>query len=148
MASAGFVAAGEPPTDLTVRMLARCGRKVGDHRSQLVDAQLVDVADLIVCAERDHVVNIAGRYAGSFTRTFTMPELARLGEVAGRVEGDLPGWLERIGEHRPAGMDYLDADPEAIGEILDPTGSAPSLWADVFGQIDQYAVRIARVMAA
>ncbi len=147
MASAGFASAGQPPTDMTVRLLAGCGHTLVDHRSRLVDDTLVELADVIVCAERDHVITIAGRYPGSFARTFTMPELARLGELVGPASGDLPGWLGRIGAHRRTGMDYLDADAKAIGEIVDPTGSAPSLWADVFVQIDKYAIRIARAMA-
>ena len=147
MASGGFATAGRSPTAPTIGLLSSRGVDVSDHLSSHVDEQSVELAELIVCAERNHVVDIAGRYPGSFERTFTMPEIARLGEAAGPVNGDLNGWLARIAGSRLAGMDYLDADPDTIGEIRDPTGLAPSVWADVFGQIDQLAARIARLVA-
>ena len=146
--SGGFGAVGQPPTARTVELLASRSIDVSNHLSSAVDEHAVELAQLIVCAERTHVVNIAGRYPNSFARTFTMPELAQLGELVGPVNGDLNGWLERITAHRLAGMDYLDADPDVIGEIRDPTGTAPSVWVDVFGHIDQLAARIARVTAA
>ena len=145
--SGGFRTAGRPPTETTVRLLAELGIEVGDHRSQLIDDSLVSTADLILCAEREHVVTIAGRYPGSFARAFTMPEFARLGEVVGSVDGDLPGWLRRVEPQRPPGLDYLDVDASTVGEIRDPTACPPKVWAEVVRHIDDLAVRIARVMA-
>lgn len=147
VASRGLVVGGYPATANTVRILAERGFDVSDHRSRLVDESIVVFADLILCAERDHVVAIAGRYPGSFGRTFTMPEFVRLTERVGPVHDDLPGWLSRVAQQRPSGMDYLDTDPARVGEIVDPTGCPPSVWAEVVRHIDDMAVRIARVMA-
>ena len=148
IASAGFVAAGEPATERTVRLLRRRGMELSGHRSRLVDARLVELADLIVCAEHRHVLDIAGSHPGSFGRTFTLPELVRLGEAAGPARGDVSAWLERISERRIAQMDYLDADPQVIGELFDPTGEAPAVWDRVFEEIDDLAARVARLLAS
>ena len=56
----------------------------------------------------------------------------------------LTEWLADINQGRPAGFDYLDTD---VGEIDDPTGHAPAVWAASFAQIDDLTGRLAALLA-
>ena len=64
--SAGTVSDGSPPIIDAIRMLASHGLDVSGHRSRRIDEQLVRSADLIVTAEKHHVVAIAGRWPDTF----------------------------------------------------------------------------------
>jgi protein-tyrosine-phosphatase len=143
--SAGTGTGGEPPTDTTVRMLAARDIDVGRHRSAAISDSSVGGAHLIVTAERMHVISIAGRWPRAFDRTFTLPELVSRGTAVGPVgDRSLDQWLAEINLHRPRGIDYLDAP---VGEIDDPTGRAPSMWAAAFEQIDDLTDRLATLLA-
>jgi protein-tyrosine-phosphatase len=146
--SAGTLGAGDPPTERTVRLLAARGIDVSAHRSRPLDEHLVAGADVVVTAERDHVVWIAGRWPGAFRRTFTLPELVARAEALpanGDASGaselfDVDAWLGALAVGRPAALDYLDAD---VGELADPTGQAPGVWGAAFEQIDDLTRRLA-----
>lgn len=143
--SAGIAQGGEPPTDTTVRMLAARDIDVALHQSAALTDTSVGTADLIVTAEQTHVVSIAGRWPEAFHRTFTLPELITCGTVVGPVGGRPIGeWLAAVNEGRLQGIDYLDAP---VGEIDDPTGRAPSVWAASFQQIDDLTNRLATLLA-
>ena len=143
--TAGIMPGGQPPMDRAVRLLAGRGIVADDHRSQILTEQLVTDADLIVTAERDHVVTIAGQWPIAFTSTFTLPELVTLAERAGARSGESIGeWLRRVAKDRPQSMDYLDS--KDIGEIADPTGQAPTAWEQAFAQIDDLTRRLATAL--
>jgi protein-tyrosine phosphatase len=145
VATAGTAGSGLPATDPTVRLLGTRGIDVRGHRSRPLDERAVAGADLVVTAERDHVVWIAGRWPGAFRRTFTLPELvARLGDrpLVGR---DVAAWLDEVAAGRPTAMEYLDAE---VGEIADPTGRAPRAWDTAFAEIDDLTRRLAAAIAA
>ena len=57
--SSGFGPPGLPAIDDAVRAMRRRGLDVSHHRSTTTTSALVDGADLIITAERDHVVKIA-----------------------------------------------------------------------------------------
>src|SRR6478672_11551773 len=59
--TAGTQPGGQPAMERAVRLLADRGIDVGEHRSQPLTDDLVLGSDLIVTAERAHVVAIAGR---------------------------------------------------------------------------------------
>jgi len=146
--SAGLASAGEPPTDPTVRLLAERGIDVAAHRSRRVAAELVDAADLIVTAEPDHVIGVAGASPGVFGRTFTLPELVALGERAGgRAGRPVAEWLASVGELRPDQLAFLDAvDAGVIGTIDDPTGRPPRDWGVAIATIDDLTRRLAGLL--
>lgn len=143
--SAGMVGGGSPPTEETVRLLGARGLDVSSHRSHRLDDATAAGADLILTAERDHVVQIVGRTPRLFQRTFTLPELVQRGDSLGDLdELPLSEWLSALADGRPAAFDYLDAP---VGEIADPTGQSRRDWAEAFATIDDLTRRLARLIA-
>lgn len=134
VATAGTQPGGQPAMDRAVRLLADRGIDASAHRSQSLSDDLVLESDLIITAERDHVIAIAGRWPGAFRNTFTLPEVVALSAGAGRNGGAMTEWLGQIASGRPGGLDYIDAS--TIGEIEDPTGKQPAVWDRVFAEID------------
>lgn len=146
--SAGMAAPGEPPTDPTVRLLAARGIDVAAHRSRRADAEVVGAADLVVTAEPDHVIRVAGAVPDAFARTFTLPELVELGErVGGRGGRPVAEWVTALGAVRPDRLAFLDAaDAGAIGMVADPTGQPPRAWDVALARIDDLTSRLARLL--
>jgi protein-tyrosine phosphatase len=142
--SAGTLGDGYPPTERTVRLLGERGIDVRHHRSRPLDERLVAGADLVVTAEREHVVWIAGRWPGVFNRTFTLPELVTRAEALQHDAGELSAWLGALAIGRPTAIDYLDAD---VGELDDPTGQAPGVWGVTFERVDELTRRLAGAVA-
>ena len=118
--SAGFVAEGLPPIDDAVAAMRRRGLDVSAHRSGLVTPALLDGADLVVTAEREHVVRIATLSPAAFGRAMTLPELLERAAADGPENPDLRAWVERLTAERTAGA-YLR---ELVAEVADPTGSS------------------------
>jgi protein-tyrosine-phosphatase len=134
--SAGTVGNGSPPIIDAVRMLTSHGLDVRDHLSRRLDEELVRSSDLIVTAEKEHVVAIAGRWPTAFQSTYTLPELVRRSATREPRQGRrISDWLNEIGVGRPFATGYLD-DPD-VGEIIDPTGEPQRTWDSVFYQIDE-----------
>ena len=143
--SAGFTTGGEPPTEPTVRFLATRGIEVGDYVSHWMTRSSVDGADLIVTAEQDHVVAIAGRWPASFGHTFTLPELVDLATTIGPRDGcSFHEWLAAVNNGRRTADEYLATE---VGQIADPTGGPPAGWSTCFTEIDDLAARLAVLLA-
>lgn len=142
--SAGQRDAGLPATPETVRLLAKRGLDASRHRSRTVDASLVEEADLILTAEPQHVVSVAGRWQTAFDKTFVLPELLRLAQPVGPLAGrDLVTWLAEVGTGRPTGAAYLTAE---IDGIADPTGQSAKVWRASFDEIDAMCERLAMML--
>ncbi len=71
--SSGFRTAGLPAIDDAIAAMGRRGLDIGDHRSRETSVELVERADLIVTAERDHVVHVATLSSTAFRRAMTLP---------------------------------------------------------------------------
>ena len=141
----GFGESGLPTTAEARRLLAERRVDVRHHRSKRISDDDVARADLIVTAERMHVVEIAGRWPGAFAKTMTLPELVQRGEAVERVNDvGFTGWLDAMAVGRPHHLDYLDAD---IGEIEDPTGQSPGVWKTCIDEIDDLTSRAAGLLA-
>ena len=140
----GFGESGLPTTAEARRLLAERRIDVRHHRSRRITDDDVARADLIVTAERMHVVEIAGRWPGAFAKTMTLPELVQRGEDVQRVRGlGFTEWLDAMAVGRPQNLDYLDAD---IGEITDPTGLSPGVWKTCIDQIEELTGRAAGLL--
>lgn len=143
--SAGTRADGGPATRETVKLMRELGIDVGDHFGRPIDEQLVADADLIITAEQEHVVNIAGRWPAAFASTFTLPELVeRAGLRGARSGGPIDDWKAALNAGRPTGFLYLD--DRDIGEIEDPTGRDRRTWTATFDQIDDLTRRLAKAI--
>ena len=144
--SAGTAADGQQPIERAVRLLAACGIDVEDHISRPIAAAEVSVADLILTAEQQHVVAIAGQWPEAFARTFTLPELVeRARSVGPRGDRSLAEWLREVNVARRTALDYLDATD--IPEVADPTGKSRAVWEQSFSQIDALTRELAKVLA-
>ena len=144
--SAGTRAGGGRATSETVSMLAARGLDVAAHRGRPLDLSLVGTADLIVTAERDHMIDIASRWPDATQRTFTLPELIHGVHVhGGRLGAPIPDWLEELNRDRPGGIEYLD--DTTIGQIVDPTGQDRRTWEATFTQIDDLTRQLAKALS-
>lgn len=119
--SSGFGPEGIAAIDDAVSAMARRGLDVSDHRSRATTVELVDSADVILTAERDHVVKVAALSRDAFARAMTLPELVMRAAGAPSSAGatGVRPWVESLTAERTAAR-YLR---EAIGEVADPTGS-------------------------
>jgi protein-tyrosine-phosphatase len=143
--SSGFGPAGLPAIDDAVHAMRRRGLDVSAHRSAATTVSLVDGADLILTAERDHVVKIATLSPGAFRRAMTLPEFLDLAG-AGRddVGVDVRSWVESLTARRTAGR-YLR---EPIPEVADPTGSIPRAFESAVVALEQQCREATDLLAA
>jgi protein-tyrosine phosphatase len=118
--SSGFGPVDLPPIDDAVAAMARRGLDVSAHRSSATTAALVDGADLILTAERDHVVKVAALSPDAFRRAMTLPEFVAAATAAEHGV-ELRAWVEGLTEERTATA-YLRG---GVSEVADPTGSPP-----------------------
>lgn len=142
--SSGFGPVGLPAIDDAVAAMRRRGLDVSTHRSAATTVSLVDGADLILTAERDHVVKIATLSPRAFRWAMTLPEFLDLA-AAGRdsSETNLRSWVESLTARRTAGR-YLR---EPIPEVADPTGSAPRAFESAVVDLEQQCREAADFLA-
>ena len=132
--SSGFGPVDLPAIDDAVDAMGRRGLDVSAHRSSTTTASLVDGADLILTAERDHVVEIAALSSDAFRHAMTLPEFLALAAARGSdIDLDVRSWAESLTEERTAGA-YLRAP---IAEVADPTGSMPRAFEGAVVGIEQ-----------
>lgn len=132
----------------TIGLLAVRGIDVSAHRSRLINDPSVSDADLIITAEHQHVLDIAGRATEVFSKTYTLPEFVGRAEPVGPRRGrSFETWLADVGADRPTALEYLDAiDSGAIPEIADPTGHATKVWTSALAQIEDLTQRLALLL--
>jgi len=119
LSSAGFGPPGIPAIRDAVDAMDRRKLDVSSHRSQQVTTDLLGAVDIVLTAERDHVVKIAALSPAMFPLTMTLPEFLQLAaaDPVG-ASADMSDWLKGLTTERTAGQ-YLRGD---VGEIADPTG--------------------------
>jgi protein-tyrosine-phosphatase len=120
--SLGFGPEDMPSIPDAVDAMKRRGFDTSRHRSRKVTADNVGPADLILTSERDHVVKIAAVSPQAYRQTMTLPEFLSLAELDDSPPGQtLRDWVASLTASRSAHT-YINSD---VGEIIDPTGSAP-----------------------
>ena len=143
--SAGFGPEGLPPIDAAVVAMQRRGLDVSAHRSRAATAALVDGADVIITAERAHVVKIAALSPSGFRRAMTLPEL--LDRIADAPRDASPtsvnAWVTSLTANRTAGV-YLR---EPVPEVDDPTGSMPRAFEAAVVAIQRQCTDVSEVLA-
>jgi protein-tyrosine phosphatase len=119
--SAGLLFDGRPAEPNAVRVMAKRGLDISDHRAQTISADRLHGTTLILGMERQHVREVAALEPDLFGRSFTLPELVQAGQIVGaRQRGQrVADWAHSISQLRsPA--DYAKSDP--LAEISDPMG--------------------------
>lgn len=144
MRSAGFGPEGLPAIPDAVEAMRRRGLDVADHRSSAVTAEHVGWADLVLTAERDHVVRCAALEPTGFRRTMTLPELLAAAPRSRVGATTVAAWAAELSEGRTA-AEYLRGD---VPEVADPTGSAPRLFEAAVVALEQQCDAAAALIAA
>lgn len=145
ISTTGFIEGGLPPTDRTVKLLKRSGIDMSAHRSSRLNSDQVRDADLIITAERAHVVSIASRWSSLFDITFTLPEVVERGEEIGPRDGRDPDeWIAELSEGRAARLAYMD--DRGITQVADPTGRSPADWRRAFRVVDELTERLVELL--
>jgi protein-tyrosine phosphatase len=81
VASAGVQGWREAPMDsMVVLELERLGARADGFASRALQAQMVDDADLVLTATREHRSEVLSRHPNALRRTFTLREFAELVE--------------------------------------------------------------------
>ena len=143
--SSGFGPVDLPAIDDAVDAMRRRELDVSAHRSSTTTASLVDGADLILTAERDHVVKIAGLSSDAFRRAMTLPEFLVLAATSGGdPDLDVRAWVESLTEERTAAA-YLR---EPIAEVADPTGSMPRAFEGAVVGIEQQCREVTALLVS
>ncbi len=142
--SAGFGRPGLPAIPDAVAAMAARGLDVSAHRSRPVTDALLADSDLVLTAERDHVVQIAMMSYAAFPSTMTLPEfLARADGHPPLAGEDLGRWIAQLTEDRTASA-YLG---EHIAEIVDPTGTPRRAFAAAVERLERDCARVAELIA-
>lgn len=133
--SAGLLTEGRPASPEAVAVMAEYGLDISDHRSRLVDADLVAAADLVLGMARRHVREAIVLDPATWAKTFTVKDLVRrTGAREPRAPGEaLDGWLRSLGEGR-AVDDLLGEDPD--DDVADPIGLPIETYRAVAAELD------------
>ncbi len=138
--SLGFGPEELPAIPDAVEAMRRRGLDVTGHRSRRVTAERIAPADMILTAERDHVVKIAAMSQPAYRRTFTLPEfLTRVTSDPVADGRPLGAWMEELTADRSA-ADYLRSEAQ---DVWDPTGSSRRHFAE---QVDRIAAMCEHVV--
>jgi len=143
--SSGFGPEGIPAIDAAVAAMQRRGLDVSTHRSCTTTPALVDGADVIITAERAHVVKIAALSPSAFRRAMTLPELiARTADAPRDTSAaSVSEWVMSLTAARTAGA-YLR---EPVPEVADPTGSMPRTFEAAVVGIERQCIDVSDVLA-
>lgn len=141
--SSGFGPVGLPPIDEAVDAMRRRGLDVSSHRSSATTRELVERADVILTAERQHVVKIAALSPDAFRQAMTLPEFLAAAASSGSDETDgVRPWVRSLTEHRTASA-YLR---EPVPEVADPTGSPTRVFEAAVVTIEQQCREVAALL--
>lgn len=144
--SSGFGPVDLPPIPDAVDAMHRRGLDVAAHLSTTTTADLLDGADLVLTAERDHVVRIAALSRNAFARTMTLPEFlsSAASSDSGHGHGDVRSWVHSLTVHRTP-VEYLRG---SIGEVADPTGLPSRAFESAVAVIEQQCREAAMWLAS
>src|ERR1700677_2921026 len=73
--SAGFATEGVPPPPDVVEVMSARGLDVSQHRSRLLQTELVREAELLITMTRQHAIDLTVEFPDSWGRAFTFSEL-------------------------------------------------------------------------
>jgi len=141
--SAGFAAGGRPAMPEAIRAMRNERLDATGHISTQVDADMVQAADLVLTAERLHVIRLVEDDGALFKKVFTLPEFANLAAIAGaRGDRTMAEWLTAVG----AGRTHATFLAAPTPEVDDPTGMAPAMFTATATRLDAWCRTIAALL--
>jgi protein-tyrosine phosphatase len=135
VSSAGISFDGRAATDEAIEIAASYDLDITDHRSRVMNTDLVQCADLILAMERLHAREAVVLGDSLLPRTFTLKELVRRGRAIGRRGNDetIAGWLERAGANRRP-MELMGRSDD--DDVADPYLGSPEVYAACIAELD------------
>jgi len=142
--SAGRLTGGVPATPTAVEVLAEKGLDLSKHVSQTATPELVAESDLIVGMAREHVRDAVLLRPEVRARAYTLKDLVRRAEPAGRRRGGQPleDWLAIVGSERTTN-DLLGASPD--DDVADPIGQSIAHYRSCAKELDDQLARLAKL---
>lgn len=129
IASAGVRGWDAAPVDsMVVLELARLGHEASGHQSRTLDVHLIDQADLVLTAAREHRASVLAISPRALRKTFTLREFAALVEgIESDSLQDLVAEASRRRSTAPADVDVPDPyqrEPEVHHQVADQIAEA------------------------
>ena len=141
--SAGFADGGRPAMPDAIRAMRNQQLDATGHISTRVDADMVRSADLVLTAERLHVIRLVEDDAELFKKVFTLPEFVQRAQTTGpRAGRTMAAWLQEVGGGRTHATFLAARTPE----IADPTGLAPTMFTGTALRLDGWCRTIAELL--
>jgi protein-tyrosine phosphatase len=142
VASAGVRGWDRQPMDpLAAAELQRLGHTSETFRSHPIDSYLVESADLVLTATREHRSEVLARNPKALRRTFTLLEFAALADLTDLVEaGDPEALVSQASQRRSLAPADVD--------VRDPYRRGPDVHRATADQIDAAVASIAQRLNA
>jgi protein-tyrosine phosphatase len=140
VSSAGMSFDGRSATEEAILAADEYDLDISEHRSRVMNAELVRQADLVIGMERLHARE-AVVLGPEFSRVFTLKELVRRGEAAGprRPGESLAAWLRRLNTGRLP-SDLLGASDD--DDVADPIQSPSRVYDRCVAELDDLVTRL------
>jgi protein-tyrosine phosphatase len=141
VSSAGISFDGRGATEDAIRAAEAFDLDITGHRSRIMNAEVVQQADLVIGMERLHAREAVVLGPTLFGRTFTLKEIVRRGELIGprRADESLDEWMARAGEGRRP-MELFGESPD--DDIPDPYQQSPKVYAKCIELLDDLTDRL------
>jgi protein-tyrosine phosphatase len=141
ISSAGITFDGRAATDEAIKAAAAYNVDITEHRSRVMNADMLHHADLVLAMERMHAREAIVLGESLLQRTFTLKELVRRGEAMGPRGGGetIEVWLGRVGaDRRPMELFGESADDD----VADPYLGPPRVYEACIAELDDLLRRL------
>jgi protein-tyrosine-phosphatase len=143
ISSAGITFDGRAATDEAIKAAAAYNVDITEHRSRVMDADMLQNAQLVLAMERMHAREAIVLGESLLQRTFTLKELVRRGEAIGARGADetIEAWLGRVG----AGRKPMELFGESANDdVADPYLGPAKVYEACIAELDD---RLRRLVA-
>ena len=145
--SAGFRRGGEEIDRGAAKALRRRGLDAGDHRSTMIDRELIDGAFVILTMTARHVLHVLEMDSSAAQRTFMLREFVDLAEAAGGLDPDRP--IAEVTAALDAARDRsVMTAVESPFDVQDPHGRRRRIYERVANILETDVGRLADLLAA
>lgn len=142
--SAGFLYDNASAEPFAVETMRGLGLDISEHRSRIVQPDMLEQADVVLTMTRTHVRDAALKAPSSFGKIFPIKELARVGSVLGvrQVGQPLTDWLTRAAADRSPATYLADLQRDAVE---DPVGGSISQFRTCSEELTQILATVTQL---
>jgi protein-tyrosine phosphatase len=141
ISSAGITFDGRAATDEAIKAAAAYNVDLTEHRSRVMNADMLHNAHLVIAMERMHAREAIVLGESLLQRTFTLKELVRRAEAMGArgPEETIDAWLVRVGaDRRPMELFGESVDDD----VADPYLGPPRVYEACIAELDDLLRRL------